>query len=83
MDLLDDSIVPEHARDVKAQAREFAEEHIEPNAEAYYESGDYPWELAAKGDPDVRPTLQREPRGRAGVDDRRRRARRGTRTGRR
>ena len=40
MDLLDESIVPEHARDVKHEARKFAEEYITPNAEAYYESGE-------------------------------------------
>ncbi|MFC7203728.1 acyl-CoA dehydrogenase family protein [Haloferax namakaokahaiae] len=45
MDLLDESIVPEHALDVKRKARAFAEEHIEPNAEEYYESGEYPWEI--------------------------------------
>ncbi|WP_117591182.1 acyl-CoA dehydrogenase family protein [Haloprofundus halophilus] len=45
MDLLDDSVVPEHAREVKRAAREFAEEHIEPNAEEYFRTGDYPWEI--------------------------------------
>jgi alkylation response protein AidB-like acyl-CoA dehydrogenase len=45
MDLLDESVVPKHARDVKAEAREFAEEHIAPNAEQYYRSGEYPWEV--------------------------------------
>ncbi|KTG10405.1 acyl-CoA dehydrogenase [Haloprofundus marisrubri] len=45
MDLLDDTIVPEHAREVKQAAREFAEEHIEPNAEEYFRTGDYPWEI--------------------------------------
>ena len=49
MDLLDESIVPEHARDVKREAREFAEEHIEPAAEAHYESGEYPWEVLEAG----------------------------------
>ncbi len=49
MDLLEESIVPEHARDVKAEAREFAEEHIEPNAAEYYESGEYPWEILEAG----------------------------------
>jgi len=48
MDLLDDSIVPESARDVKQEAREFAEEHIEPNAEKYFDSGEYPEEILAK-----------------------------------
>lgn len=49
MELLDDSVVPERARDVKQEAREFAEEYIAPNAEAYYESGDYPWEVLEAG----------------------------------
>ncbi|SEO81085.1 Acyl-CoA dehydrogenase [Halogranum amylolyticum] len=49
MDLLDDSVVPEHARDVKQQAREFAAEHIEPNAEEYYRTGEYPWEILEAG----------------------------------
>ncbi len=45
MDLLEESIVPESARSVKQEAREFASEHIEPNAAEYYESGEYPWEI--------------------------------------
>ncbi|WP_135819710.1 acyl-CoA dehydrogenase family protein [Halostella litorea] len=45
MELLDESLVPERARDVKEDAREFAAEHIEPNAEEYFESGEYPWEV--------------------------------------
>jgi alkylation response protein AidB-like acyl-CoA dehydrogenase len=49
MDLIEESIVPEHARDIKAEAREFAAEYIEPNAEAYYESGEYPWEVLEAG----------------------------------
>ena len=49
MDLLDDSILPEHARDVKQEAREFAEEYIEPNAEEYYRTGEYPWEILEAG----------------------------------
>ncbi|ELZ85999.1 MULTISPECIES: acyl-CoA dehydrogenase family protein [Haloferax] len=49
MDLLDDSIVPEHAREIKQDAREFAEEYIEPAAEEYYESGEYPWEILEAG----------------------------------
>ena len=49
MDLLEDSIVPEEARDVKAEAREFAEEHIEPNAAEWYEKGEYPWEILEAG----------------------------------
>ncbi len=49
MDLLDDGIVPEHVRDVKAEARAFAEEHIAPNAAAYFESGAYPWDVLEAG----------------------------------
>jgi acyl-CoA dehydrogenase len=49
MDLLDESIVPEHAREVKQQAREFAEEHVSPIAEEYYSSGEYPWEVLEAG----------------------------------
>ncbi len=49
MDLLDDSIVPEHAREVKTEARRFADEYIAPSAEAYYDSGDYPWEVLEAG----------------------------------
>ncbi len=49
MDLLDDSIVPEHARDLKADAREFAREHIEPVAAEYYQSGEYPHDVLEAG----------------------------------
>ncbi|WP_255169627.1 acyl-CoA dehydrogenase family protein [Natrononativus amylolyticus] len=49
MDLLEESIVPEHARAVKAEAREFATEHIEPNAEAHFRSGEYPREILEAG----------------------------------
>jgi len=49
MELLSEYPVPEHARDVKAEAREFAEEHIEPVAADYYESGEYPWEVLEAG----------------------------------
>jgi acyl-CoA dehydrogenase len=49
MELLDETVVPEHAREVKQEAREFAAEHIEPNAAAYYESGEYPWEVLEAG----------------------------------
>jgi len=45
MKLLDESIVPEEARGVKEEAREFAQEHIFPNAQEYFESGEYPWEV--------------------------------------
>ncbi|MHC3438862.1 acyl-CoA dehydrogenase family protein [Natrialbaceae archaeon A-gly3] len=49
MELLEDSIVPERARDVKAEAREFAAEHIEPNAEEYFRAGEYPWDVLEAG----------------------------------
>ncbi|MWV39345.1 acyl-CoA dehydrogenase family protein [Natrialba sp. INN-245] len=49
MNLLDDGIVPEHAREIKAEAREFAEEYIEPNAREYFQSGEYPHEILEAG----------------------------------
>ena len=49
MELLTEDIVPESARAVKQEAREFAEEHVAPKAEEYYESGDYPWEILEAG----------------------------------
>ncbi|WP_416839572.1 acyl-CoA dehydrogenase family protein [Haloferax sp. DFSO52] len=49
MELLDESIVPEHAREVKQEAREFAEEYIAPVAEDYYESGEYPRDVLEAG----------------------------------
>ena len=49
MDLLEETIMPEKARRVKAEARTFAEEHIEPSAADYYESGDYPWDIVEAG----------------------------------
>ncbi|UPM44106.1 acyl-CoA dehydrogenase family protein [Halocatena salina] len=49
MELLDDSVVPEHAQPVKQQAREFATEEIEPVAEEYFRSGEYPWEVLEAG----------------------------------
>lgn len=49
MELLDEAIVPAHARDVKSQAREFAREHIEPNAGEYFRSGAYPWDVLEAG----------------------------------
>jgi alkylation response protein AidB-like acyl-CoA dehydrogenase len=49
MELLTEDIVPDHALDVKREAREFAEEHIAPNAQQYYESGEYPWEILEAG----------------------------------
>ncbi len=49
MELLDESIVPEHARELKADAREFATEHIEPVAKEYFESGAYPHDVLEAG----------------------------------
>jgi alkylation response protein AidB-like acyl-CoA dehydrogenase len=49
MDLLEESIVPEHAQEVKAEASAFAEEHIAPNAADYFEAGEYPWDVLEAG----------------------------------
>ncbi|MFB6228804.1 MAG: acyl-CoA dehydrogenase family protein [Halobacteriales archaeon] len=49
MELLTEDVVPDPARRVKAEAREFAEEHIAPDAAAYFEAGEYPWEILEKG----------------------------------
>ncbi len=49
MELLDESIVPEHVREVKQDAREFADEHIAPNAEEYFRTGEYPWDILDAG----------------------------------
>ncbi|PSP89776.1 acyl-CoA dehydrogenase [Halobacteriales archaeon QS_4_69_34] len=49
MELLEESVVPEHAREVKAEARDFAAEHVAPNAEEYFRSGGYPWEVLEAG----------------------------------
>ncbi|UHH14834.1 acyl-CoA/acyl-ACP dehydrogenase [Halobacterium litoreum] len=49
MNLLSEDLVPERARDVKRDAREFAAEHIAPNAEEYYRTGDYPREILEAG----------------------------------
>ncbi|SFC11370.1 Acyl-CoA dehydrogenase [Halobiforma haloterrestris] len=49
MEPLDDSIVPEHAREIKEEAAEFAREHIEPNAQEYFQSGEYPHEILEAG----------------------------------
>ncbi|WP_058366700.1 acyl-CoA dehydrogenase family protein [Haloparvum sedimenti] len=49
MELLDDTIVPEHAREVKAEARAFAADHIAPNAEDRFREGEYPWEILEAG----------------------------------
>jgi alkylation response protein AidB-like acyl-CoA dehydrogenase len=49
MELLDTAVVPEHAHEIKRDAREFAAEHIAPNAADYYESGAYPWDILEAG----------------------------------
>jgi acyl-CoA dehydrogenase len=49
LELLSEDIVPEHARDLKRDAREFAAEHIAPNAEEYFRTGDYPWAVLEAG----------------------------------
>ncbi len=49
MNILDDSIVPEHARAIKSDAREFANEYIMPSAAEYYDSGEYPWDILEAG----------------------------------
>jgi len=49
MELLSEYPVPEHARAVKQEAREFARDHIAPVAAEYYESGEYPWDVLEAG----------------------------------
>jgi acyl-CoA dehydrogenase len=49
MDLLSESVVPDHAVEVKREAKEFAKEQIEPNAAEYYETAEYPWEVLEAG----------------------------------
>jgi alkylation response protein AidB-like acyl-CoA dehydrogenase len=49
MELFDDDIVPDAVREVKQDARAFAEEHIAPNAAEYYASGEYPHEILEAG----------------------------------
>ncbi len=49
MQLLDETIVPEHARGVKREAREFAAEHIEPVAAERFAAGEYPWDVLEAG----------------------------------
>jgi alkylation response protein AidB-like acyl-CoA dehydrogenase len=47
MELLTGDVVPEAARDLKAEARAFATEHVEPNAEEHFRTGAYPWDILA------------------------------------
>ncbi|KYH25653.1 crotonobetainyl-CoA dehydrogenase [Halalkalicoccus paucihalophilus] len=49
MELLTEDIIPEYAREVKAEAREFADEYIAPNAEECFRKGEYPWEILEAG----------------------------------
>jgi len=49
MDLTEETIVPDHAREAKREARTFAEEQIAPAAEEYYETGEYPWDVLEAG----------------------------------
>jgi alkylation response protein AidB-like acyl-CoA dehydrogenase len=49
MELFPADVVPDAAEAVKEEAREFAADHIEPNAAAYYESGAYPWDVLEAG----------------------------------
>ncbi|SDC55835.1 acyl-CoA dehydrogenase family protein [Natrinema hispanicum] len=49
MDLLDEQLVPDHAREIKAEARAFARDHIEPNAREYFQAGEYPEAILEAG----------------------------------
>jgi hypothetical protein len=49
MELLEESLVPEHALEVKRRTREFADEHVRPVAAEYYASGEYPWDVLEAG----------------------------------
>jgi len=49
MELLEESVVPEHARPIKREAREFAAEEIAPVAEERFRAGDYPWSVLEAG----------------------------------
>jgi len=49
MELLEETLVPEHALEVKRQTREFADEHVRPAAAEYYASGEYPWDVLEAG----------------------------------
>ena len=49
LNLLDESLVPEHAREIKREAREFAAAEIMPVAEEYYRTGEYPWDVLDAG----------------------------------
>ena len=49
MDPLEEGIVPEHAREAKAEARAFAEAEIAPVAAERFADGEYPWEVLEAG----------------------------------
>ncbi|WP_313694928.1 acyl-CoA dehydrogenase family protein [Halorarum halobium] len=49
LDLLDETVVPADAREVKREAAAFAAEHIEPVAEDYFREGTYPWDVLEAG----------------------------------
>ena len=49
MELLSEDTVPEYARDVKQEAREFADEHIAPNAEERFREAEYPCDILEAG----------------------------------
>ncbi|WP_135825472.1 acyl-CoA dehydrogenase family protein [Halorussus ruber] len=49
MELLADDIVPEYAREVKHEAREFADEYIAPNAEERFRKAEYPHDILEAG----------------------------------
>ena len=48
-DLLEEDVIPEYAFEAKREAREFAEEHIAPNAEEYFDRGEFPWKIIEAG----------------------------------
>jgi alkylation response protein AidB-like acyl-CoA dehydrogenase len=48
MNLLSSSPVPESARDLKAAASEFADEHVRPNSAEHDATGEYPREIIRK-----------------------------------
>ena len=49
LELLDESVVPERARGVKREAREFADERIAPVAEERFREAAYPWDVLEAG----------------------------------
>jgi alkylation response protein AidB-like acyl-CoA dehydrogenase len=49
MELLSEDVVPEYAREVKREAREFADEYVAPNAEECFRDAEYPWDVLEAG----------------------------------